>query len=248
MLAMPNPFLGPREGACVQVLAGDAEALGWRKEIRRCGLCLSGRLTQPRGGGADELVTVLDRPLPRMRERTPRRLSALGAQTAEAPLASWHLTPLAGPRRAPSRTANPVPMQILGEVDGTRSKEHAMRRDNGSSRSSLCKQQETKGLAQPSHRGSKRNGAEARGCKEEDRGRRRPSRALGRGGRPSLTQQARAYPPVQPRPGEKAGLGHSAPARRPAGRQAQGPCPETGKSLGWGKMNRRREITRLGGS
>ena len=65
-------------------------------------------------------------------------------------------------------------------------------------------------VARLSHRASKRNGAEARGCKEGDRGHRRRSRALRRGGRPSLTQQARAYPPVQPRAGEKVGL-----AKRP---------------------------------
>ena len=61
-------------------------------------------------------------------------------------------------------------------------------------------------LARISHRGSKRNGAEARGCEAGDRGHRSRSLALRRGGRRSITKQARAYPPVQPISGEKCGL------------------------------------------
>jgi hypothetical protein len=62
-------------------------------------------------------------------------------------------------------------------------------------------------LPRLSHPESQRNGGEARGCKKDDRGHRRRSLALRRGGRPSLTPQTRVYPPVQPGVGEKAGLG-----------------------------------------
>jgi hypothetical protein len=61
-------------------------------------------------------------------------------------------------------------------------------------------------LARLSHRSSKRNGEEGRGCEKDDQGRRRRTRAVRRGGRPSLTKQARPYPPLQPKAGEKAGL------------------------------------------